>query len=153
VDRVLKWLARVGERVGDVEPGDMLPISREDGRCCHDKVPARLRDIGGRARDGESIPRSGTDPRRFSVVSAASMSWLGSTALGIRVSGPGVCGVGSSCSGGSIDPGLIEETLSRAILRVDESSVRASDRARSGLSHSDVSTLSAQQMLNKSLHH
>lgn len=61
-----------------------------------------------------------------------------------------VWGVGSRCSGGSIDRALMEETLSRAILRVDESSVRASDRARSVLSHPDISTLltcSKQQML------
>lgn len=51
VDKFLKWLARVGERVGEAV-GD--PNSRDEGRCCHDKVPARLRDNGGRAR-GESM--------------------------------------------------------------------------------------------------
>lgn len=70
VDKFLRWLARVGERVGDVEPGDM-PDSREEGRCCHDKVPARLRDKGGSVREGESIPKSGIDPRRLSVSEAS----------------------------------------------------------------------------------
>lgn len=76
------------------------------------------------------MPISGTDPRRVSMPTA-SVSWVGSTALEIGVSGRGVCDVGSSCSGGSIEPGLMEDTLSRATF-IDESSVRASDRARSG---------------------
>lgn len=117
VDKFLKWLARVGDRVGEAV-GD--PKSRDEGRCCHDRVPARLRDNGGRAR-GDSIG-SWTDPR-LSVGSV--FSGFSST--------PGVScrGVGSRCSGGLIEPGLIEEALSRATLSVGESSVRARDRARS----------------------
>jgi hypothetical protein len=55
----LRWLARVGERVGDVEPGDTAK-SRE-GRCCHDKVrsPTRashLRNLST-ASDENSLSR------------------------------------------------------------------------------------------------
>lgn len=70
---------------------------------------------------------SWTDPR---LVSVGDVSSLKSTPFAFG----SVCGVGSRCSGGLIDPGLMEEALRRAIFSVDESSVRARDRARSALS-------------------
>jgi hypothetical protein len=63
MDAFLRWL----DRVGDVEPGDRFAKSREEGRCCHDSVPARLRDRAGTVR-GDSGSVSCTDPRRECVV-------------------------------------------------------------------------------------
>lgn len=111
--------------MGDVEPGDRFPKSRDDGRCCHDKVPARLRDSVGIVR-GDSDPDSCTDPRLDSVVYAGFGSSVDlASPIG---SGTGVWTVGSRCSGGSIEDWPMDEALIRKGFRVGEP---AMDRARS----------------------
>lgn len=112
--------------MGDVVPGDLLPKSRDCGRCCHDKVPVRLRDKGGKVRDGETGSFSWTDPRRDSLASSAPASCNEFAPPG--VSGSCVCTVGSRCSGGSIEGWPREEALSLEGFRVGESAI---DRARS----------------------
>lgn len=122
VDAFLRWL----ERVGDVEPGDLLPKSRDCGRCCHDKVPVRLRDKVGFVCEGDPISLSCTDPRLFSLASRAPVSCIELAPPG--VSGSCVCSVGSRFSGGSIEGWPREETLNLEGLKVGESMM---DRARS----------------------
>lgn len=119
----LKWL----DRVGEAEPGDLLPKSREDGRCCHDKVPARLRDKVGIARETESVSGSWTDPR---LISPDGMS---RELAPPGVSGCGVCSVGSKCSGGSMaEVWPVDEALSLKEFSVGDPAI---DRARSIMTH------------------
>lgn len=126
-------MRRVGERVGEGGKTDLLPLtSRDDGRCCQDRVPALLRVRGevvaALGEDSISLPSS-FDTSRSPFVPIDVSSRKGSDLAPVACSG--VRGVGESCSGGSIPRRLREEMLNRAESNTGESFVGEIDRARS----------------------
>ena len=85
--------------------------SRDNGRCCQDSVPVRLRASGGVGLVGEvsilllSFPLSPSNPllnvESRSGVPGSGLLVVSNSAVGFVVLGVDVV-VGSSCSGGSI---------------------------------------------------
>lgn len=128
LDMALKRFSRTGE----VEKKGLLS-SRDDGRCCQDNVPARLRsETEGALGDDSNSFISTLDPLRLPLVVTDSSSRMASDLL--LISRSGVRGVGSRCSGGSMARRLNDEVLSRALSSIDgESFVGDIDRARSTL--------------------
>lgn len=119
-------------RVGDVEKRERLPKSRDNGRCCQDNVPVRLRakGDGGVGLVGEvSISYSFAFGSSGTSVSVESCRLVESGLL--EASRSAVCVVGSKCSGGSIGREPMEEMLNRAASKTGESFVGDNDRARS----------------------
>lgn len=125
-------------RVGELEKKDLLPPkSRDEGRCCQDKVPVLLRrgevEVEGGFGDVSISLPSARDPLRLPLVVIDTSSRMKSD-FGVD-SRSGSYRVGSSCSGGSIARGVVGGgMLSRAASNIGgESFVGDMDLARSAL--------------------